>query len=74
MIGIILRLWTSGSVARHCGLAQWRFLVRKSKPRGGSIPGFQSWLIEPNEEVLEEDAHTEAVAAVLDRIDYGVFS
>jgi putative toxin-antitoxin system antitoxin component (TIGR02293 family) len=26
------------------------------------------------EEVLEEDAHTEAVAAVLDRIEYGVFS
>ena len=25
-------------------------------------------------EVLEEDAHTDAVAAVLDRIEYGVFS
>jgi uncharacterized protein (DUF2384 family) len=25
------------------------------------------------EEVLEEDAHTEAVVAVLDRIEYGVF-
>jgi uncharacterized protein (DUF2384 family) len=26
------------------------------------------------EEALEEDAQTEAVAAVLDRIEYGVFS
>ncbi len=26
------------------------------------------------EEVLEEDANAEAVAVVLDRIDYGVFS
>ncbi len=37
----------SGSDVRHCGLAQWRFLARKSRRIGGSIPGFQSWLIEP---------------------------